>query len=96
METVPTSKRCTGPCGAVKPLGKFDDQKAGKYGKTAKCKACRHEADAIRASADTGSSPKDKFFAALERDRRARGVHYSTMTDAWRILTGVMGYKEPS
>lgn len=90
----PTSKRCMGPCDEVKLLDKFNNQKWGKYGKTSKCKECRRTEATIRAAAKTGNSPKDVFFAALAVDRKVRGVQYSTMSDAWRILTAVLGYKK--
>lgn len=39
MTDTPTEKTCTG-CGETKPLGEYGAQKKGKYGRTARCKAC--------------------------------------------------------
>lgn len=87
------SKRCTGDCKDVLVLDKFDVQKAGYLGRTAKCKECTRGVRAIRAAAQTGSTPKAVFLATVAADMQRRGVHYSTMSDAFRVMTTVLGYK---
>jgi hypothetical protein len=35
-----TAKRCTGPCGRLLPLGRFDRAPHGQGGRTARCRDC--------------------------------------------------------
>ena len=46
-------------------------------------------------AAKNSSDARVRFLDALARDREKRGLHYSTMDDAFRVLTVVLGYKEP-
>ncbi len=87
------SKLCLGPCNEVKLLSEFSKQAAGTLGRTSRCKKCR----ALQTTKELAKkiTPIDRFLDALARDREKRGVHYSTMKDAFRVLTVVLGYKEP-
>ena len=46
-------------------------------------------------AAKHSSDARGRFLAAMVKDRENRGVHYSTMNDAFRVFTVVLGYKEP-
>lgn len=85
-----TEKQCFGPCKQVKPLEAFTKQKAGLAGHTSRCKECQAANQAYRAA-----KPVDKFFEALEKHKKSTGRQYSTMTDAWYVMTVIMGYKPP-
>lgn len=58
-EAPPGSKRCTGPCGQVKPLTAFHRQVALRDGRTTQCKECRNARQAAyrRNASGRGASP---------------------------------------
>ncbi len=70
MSEVATSRLCLGPCGLVLDLGCFDRNHKGKYGRTARCRACRVEAsrnvdkrEMAKKAAEKGA--RDKMDAEL-------------------------------
>lgn len=66
MNDTPTEKICTG-CKVVKPLNEFHNYKAGKYGVTSQCKACR----------------KATWTARGDKNKAYREVYYQENKHRW-------------